>query len=383
MLQIQSKLPNVGTTIFTVMSAAAIEHNAVNLAQGFPNFTPDARLLDLITHHMHNGANQYAPMAGHPGLRKRLSEKVELLYGRHINADTEITITAGGTQALFCAFAAFVRPGDEVILLEPCYDSYKPSIEAMGGKVIPFALTAPDFQVNWDAVEQLVTERTRIICTNTPGNPSGKTLTEYDLARLSRLTQGTHILVLSDEVYEHLIYDGRQHESVLKYDDLYQRSLSVFSFGKSYHATGWKVGYCIGPEYLMREFRKVHQFNVFSVHHPTQAALADYIGDTGSYDYLSAFYQAKRDYFLEAMHGSRFIPLVTEGSYFQLFDYSVIAPDMPDTEFALWLTREHGVATIPVSVFYTDAPKGQTLVRMCFAKNEETLMDAAKRLVQV
>jgi methionine transaminase len=383
MLEIQSKLPNVGTTIFTVMSAAALEHNAVNLAQGFPNFTPDARLLDLISHHMHHGANQYAPMPGHVGLRKQISEKVGRLYGRTIHPDTEITITAGGTQALFCAFAAFVSPGDEVILIEPCYDSYRPSIEAVGGKAVPYALTAPDFQIDWDAVEQLLTSRTRIICTNTPGNPTGKTFTEYDLARLDRLTTGTNIMVLSDEVYEHLIFDGRRHQSVLSSDNLYNRSLSVFSFGKSYHATGWKIGYCIGPEYLMREFRKVHQFNVFSVHHPTQAALADFIGDENSYTYLPEFYQKKRDHFLQAMHGSRFVPLACEGSYFQLFDYSSVAPEVDDREFALWLTREHGVATIPLSVFYSEPPAGQRLVRMCFAKTTETLDDAASRLQEV
>jgi methionine transaminase len=383
MLEIQSKLPHVGTTIFTKMSALALEHQAVNLAQGFPNFAPDQRLLDLISWHLNHGANQYAPMPGHPLLRKRIAEKVALRYQRSIHPDTEITITSGGTQALFCAFAAFVKPGDEVILIEPCYDSYAPSIETVGGKVVPYALSAPHFHIDWDALGRLITPKTRMLCINTPGNPNGKVLKAADLEQLSRLLEGTNILLLSDEVYEHLIYDKHEHESVLKYDHLYHRALALYSFGKSYHATGWKIGYVIGPEYLMREFRKVHQFNVFSVHHPTQAALADYIGDITTWQALPNFYQKKRDVFLEAMKGSRFKPLLTEGSYFQLFDYSDIAPDLLDTEFAEWLTKQHGVASIPVSVFYSNAPKGQRLVRMCFAKTNDTLLDASIRLKDV
>jgi methionine transaminase len=380
MIQFQSKLPNTGTTIFTIMSALAAEYDAVNLAQGFPNFAADPDLLDRITHHMQQGANQYAPMPGVPALRKQLSQKMRHLYGRDIHPDTEITITAGGTQALFCAFAAFVGVGDEVILLEPCYDSYGPAIATMGGVVVPVTLRAPDFVVDWEVVRGLITPRTRIICINTPGNPSGKMLTANDLYALDQLTHGTDIMVLSDEVYEHLVFDGRRHESVLMYDRLYERSLAIYSFGKTYHATGWKVGYAIGPEYLMREFRKMHQFNVFSVHHPTQAAIADYMEDASKWEGLPQFYQAKRDYFLEVMRPTRFVPLRTEGSYFQLFDYSAIAPDMVDTEFARWLTKEHGVATIPISVFYSNPPEGQRVVRMCFAKTQETLAEAAGRL---
>ena len=362
------------------MSALALEYDAVNLAQGFPNFHPDPKLVDLVTHFMKTGANQYAPMPGHALLRKRLSEKVGKIYRRYINPDTEVTVTAGGTQALFCAFGAFVRPGDEVILIEPCYDSYKPSIETMGGVVVPYALSAPDFSNDWSALGSLVTEKTRMICINTPGNPTGKALTAHDLKELERLTNGTNIIVLSDEVYEHLVFDGRRHESVLWSDALYDRSLSIFSFGKSYHTTGWKIGYCFGPEYLMSEFRKVHQFNVFSVHHPTQAALAEYLADEQTYLQLPKLYEAKRDFFLKRMKGSRFKPLACDGSYFQLFDYSDIAPDMDDKSFATWLTKEYGVATIPISVFYSQPNPADRIIRICFAKTEDVLIDAAKRL---
>jgi methionine transaminase len=383
MISVDSKLPHVGTTIFSVMSALAVQHSAVNLAQGFPNFHPDPLLQDLIMEHMRGGANQYAPMPGVAALRKRLSEKVGNIYRRSIDFEHEVTITAGGTQALFSIFGAFVRPGDEVILIEPCYDSYKPSIECMGGVVVPFALQAPHFQIDWQEVKLLLTAKTRMLCINTPGNPTGKALTADDMLELSQILKGTDVLLLSDEVYEHLIYDGRRHESVLWYDDLYQRSLSVFSFGKTFHATGWKIGYVLGPEYLMRELRKVHQFNMFSVHHPTQLALADYMADANTYLGLPSFYEAKRAYFLKQMTGSRFQPLACEGSYFQLFDYSAIAPDMDDLSFTRWLTEVHGVATIPVSVFYSDLKPNDRLVRICFAKTESVLDDAAARLVKV
>ncbi len=389
MNDIISKLPNVGTTIFTKMSNLANQHGAVNLAQGFPNFTPDQKLLDLVTYHLNQGANQYAPMPGHTLLRGLLCEHLSILYGRDFDRDEEITITAGGTQALFCAFAAFVKPNDEVILIEPCYDSYAPSIELLGGRVVSYQLTAPHFRIDWEAVAQLITQKTRMICINSPGNPTGKMLTAEDMSSLARIVKNTDVLILSDEVYEHLTFDGRSHESVLKkrntpYQDLYERSLAVFSFGKSLHATGWKIGYIVCPKYLMREFRKVHQFNVFSAHHPTQAAIADYIGGSaGWWQTLSPLYQTKRDLFLRATATTRFKPLECEGSYFQLFDYSDIAPDVPDTVFADWLTQTHKVASIPVSVFYQKPPEGQRLIRLCFAKTEEVLLDAAQRLQSV
>ena len=380
-MQIQSKLPHVGTTIFTVMSALANEHGAINLSQGFPNFPSSEKLNGLVYEYMQKGFNQYAPMAGVPLLRERLAAKAKTLYGATINPDTEITITAGATQAIFTAISAFVRPGDEVVLLEPAYDSYRPSVEVNGGIAVPYDLKAPHYRSDWTEIAALITPRTRMIVFNNPHNPTGTTLKAEDLQALSRLTSGTDILVLSDEVYEHLIYDAQAHQSVLRYPELWQRSLAVYSFGKTFHNTGWKIGYCLAPAHLMAEFRKVHQFNVFSVNTPMQHALADYLADAGTYLSLPGFYQQKRDFFLDALQGSRLRPLPCEGTYFCTFDYSAISQE-PDTEFAKRMTREFGVAAIPVSVFYSDS-RDEQIIRLCFAKTEETLQQAGALLRKI
>lgn len=378
MVQISSKLPHTGATIFTVMSALANEHGAINLSQGFPNFDPPQRLFDLVHEHMCAGHNQYAPMAGLPQLRARLAAKVKDLLGVDVSAEHEITITAGATQAIFTAITALIRPGDEVILLEPAYDSYRPSVEVNGGVAVAYELSAPDFKPDWAAIGRLITARTRLIVVNTPLNPAGYVFSEADWAALEHLVAGTSIFVLSDEVYEHLVYDGRPHLSILRYPRLYERCFATYSFGKTFHNTGWKIGYCIAPPALTTEFRKVHQFNVFSVNSPAQYALADYLEDPQVYLGLPAFYQAKRDFLLEQLRGSGLKPLPCAGAYFQSFDYSSIS-DMPDTEFARWLTTHIGVAAIPFSVFYTSG-RDERLIRLCFAKTEETLAAAATRL---
>ncbi|MDZ7879105.1 MAG: methionine aminotransferase [Saprospiraceae bacterium] len=386
-----SKFPNVGTTIFTVMSALAEQHKAINLSQGFPNFDCSESLQELVHTHMKNGANQYAPMAGLMRLREVLAQKVEKMYVRPTNPDTEITITVGGAQGLFTAIGAFVRPKDEVIVIEPAYDSYVPSIETFGGKVVPYVLSPPQYKIDWAAFEQLITPKTKMIVINTPHNPTGKILNMEDLAHLAKITEGSNIIVLSDEVYEHLIFDGAQHASVLRFPELAARSLSVFSFGKTFHATGWRMGYVVAPEVLMREFRKVHQFNVFSVNTPMQHAFADFLEDENNYLTLPSFYQAKRDFFLDKMKNSRLHPLESEGTYFQLFDYSDVS-DMKDTDFCRFLTTEIGVAAIPVSVFYSKNNKTKRpsklsetskIIRLCFAKTEETLAAAALKLVRI
>ncbi len=377
-MRIESKLPNVGTTIFTVMSGLANQVGAINLSQGFPNFNPSERLQQLVTEHMARGANQYSPMPGLPLLRERIAEKMERMYGAKINPDTEITVTAGGTQAIFCVIAAFVRPGDEVILLEPCYDSYRPSVETVGGVAVVHALSAPDYQVDWDAVARLITPRTRMLCINTPQNPTGTILREADMLKINEILRGTDIILMSDEVYEHLIFDGEQHASVLRYPELYARTLAIYSFGKTYHNTGWKTGYCVAPPELTREFRKVHQFNVFSANHPMQAAFADFMADPGEYLGLPGFYQQKRDTFLQAMSATRFRPLHCAGTYFQLFDYSAISNE-PDLDFCKRLTTEFGVAAIPVSSFFSDL-KDEKVIRLCFAKTEDLLEQAGEKL---
>jgi methionine aminotransferase len=380
-MPITSKLPRVGTTIFSIMSGLANQVGAINLSQGFPNFDPSPRLQQLVTEHMARGDNQYAPMPGVMALRERIAEKIALSYGLRPDPETEITVTAGGTQAIFCAIAAFVRPGDEVILLEPCYDSYRPSVETVGGVVVPLRLSAPEYAVDWAALRQHITPRTRMICLNTPQNPTGSILREADMRALEALLRGTDILVLSDEVYEHLIYDGEPHASVLRYPELYARSLAVYSFGKTYHNTGWKTGYCVAPPELSREFRKVHQFNVFSGNHPMQAAFADFMADPSEYLGLPGFYQQKRDFFLSAMAASRFRALPCRGTYFALFDYSAIS-DEPDLDFCKRLTTEHGVAAIPVSAFYSDG-HDERVIRLCFAKTEDLLARAGEALAKV
>ena len=380
-MRIESKLPNVGTTIFTVMSGLANQVSAINLSQGFPNYNPSERLQALVSEHMAMGANQYSPMPGLPALRERIAAKMALMYGANINPETEITITAGGTQAIFCVIAAFVRPGDEVILLEPCYDSYRPSVETVGGTAIVHALSAPDYRVDWQAVKQLITPRTRMLCINTPQNPTGTILRAEDMVALNDILRGTDVLLMSDEVYEHLIYDGESHASVLRFPELYQRSLAIYSFGKTYHNTGWKTGYCIAPPELTKEFRKVHQFNVFSANHPMQAAFADFMADTGEYLGLPEFYQQKRDFFLQAMSGTRFKPLHCAGTYFQLFSYGHLS-DESDLDFCKRLTTEFGVAAIPVSSFYSDG-RDEKVIRLCFAKTEDLLEQAGKLLERV
>jgi methionine transaminase len=373
-----SKLPNVGTTIFSVMSALAAEHNAINLSQGFPNYDPSDRLQQLVFEAMQQGHNQYSPMPGVLSLRQKIAQKMQRLYGASLDPDTEITITAGGTQAIFCAIAAFVHPGDEVILIEPCYDSYRPAVETVGGRVVTYTMHAPDYAVDWEAVRRCITPRTRMLCINTPNNPTGTLLREADMRAVEAMLRGTDILLMSDEVYEHLIFDGEQHASTLRYPDLYARTLAIYSFGKTYHNTGWKMGYCIAPPALTREFRKVHQFNVFSANHPVQLAFAEVMDDAQQYLDLPAFYAQKRDFFLAAMRGSAFEPLPCAGTYFQLFDYSAVS-DEPDLDFCKRLTREHGVAAIPVSAFHSDG-LDERVIRLCFAKTEDLLLEAGKRL---
>ena len=373
-----SKLPNVGTTIFTTMSALANEYSAVNLSQGFPDFMCSEKLIDLVSTAMHDGKNQYAPMAGDPLLRQRIAHKVESLYGQSIDPDTELTITAGGTQAIFTAIGAFVHPGDEVIIIEPAYDCYKPAIELFGGHTVPYALHAPDYTIDWAVLESLITPATRMLITNNPHNPTGRVFSRHDLTRLRDIVIRHNLLLISDEVYEHLTYDGLTHESVLRYPELYARTLVIFSFGKTYHNTGWKTGYCIAPPGLTTEFRKVHQFNVFSANTPIQAAYSAFMADPNEYLGLPAFFQAKRDLLLHSIQGSAFSPLICQGSYFQLFDYSSLS-DLPDTEFCQWLVQHHQVAAIPLSPFYT-VPPGDKIIRLCFAKKDETITNAAKRL---
>ncbi|MFT7452083.1 MAG: methionine aminotransferase [Patescibacteria group bacterium] len=377
-MQINSKLPNVGTTIFSVMSALANEHQAINLSQGFPNFDCPEGLKERVNFHMQNGKNQYVPMAGVPLLRERLAQKMEGMYGQPLDAATNITITAGATQALFTAIAAFIRPGDEVILIEPAYDSYRPSIEVVGGVPVVYELTFPDYRINWDDFQQCISEKTKMIIINTPHNPIGKVLSEDDLLTLQKITNGTDIIVLSDEVYEHLIFDGKAHQSVLRFPELFKRSLIVYSFGKTFHSTGWKMGYCVAPELLMKEFRKVHQFNVFSVNSFVQYGIADFLSNESFYLDLPNFYQQKRDFFQEAMAGSRLRALGSEGTYFQLFDYSAISEEA-DLAFAKRMTTEFGVAAIPVSAFYSSG-RDEKVIRLCFAKTEEVLKEAGEIL---
>ena len=378
MISLQSKLPKVQTSIFTQMSALAQQQQAINLSQGFPNFEGDPLLQELVHKAMREGHNQYAPMAGLPALTERLAKKIESLYGRSLQPESEITITAGATQALFTAITSFVRAGEEVIIIEPAYDSYKPAIELCGAIAIPFALEAPDFRIDWQKLARYVSVRTRMIILNSPHNPTATVFAEADWLALERITHNTDILLLSDEVYEHLTYDGKGHESVLKHPSLFQRSIACFSFGKTFHNTGWKIGYCVAPAYLMKEFRKVHQFNVFSVNTPMQYALAEYLQAPEHYLQLPDFYQQKRDFFRQAMQGSAFKLLPCEGTYFQLLDYSALSQEK-DVDFAIRLTKEHGIATIPVSVFYSQPPTMQ-LLRVCFAKTEETLRQAAEKL---
>ncbi len=378
---IRSKLPGVGTTIFTVMSAYAREHEAINLSQGFPDFQPDPLLQSEVERAIRSGNNQYAPMAGLMTLRERIAAKVQNLYKATVDPESEITITAGGTQALFTAIAAMISENDEVILFSPAYDSYAPAVELAGGKAIHYNMEAPDFSINWKQVQKIITQRTRMIVINSPHNPTATTLTEKDMKELTKLTKDTDIIILSDEVYEHIIFDGIEHQSVLRYPGLAERSMVVGSFGKTYHATGWKVGYCIAPRELTAEFRKVHQFNVFSVSTPMQYAYAEILNHPHLYQELGAFYQQKRDFFRNAIKGSKFELLDSKGTYFQLVSYNKISEEK-DTDFVTWLTREWKVAAIPVSVFY-HRNLDQKIIRFCFAKENETLEKAAEKLNKI
>ena len=377
-LRIDSRFPDMGTTIFTVMSRLAAECGAVNLSQGFPDFQADRSLFDAVHRHMLAGRNQYAPMAGLPELRQAIVDKVAALYGTRFDVESEVTVTAGATQAIFTAIAAFVRPGDEVIVFEPVYDSYVPAIETVGGKAVFAQLRFPDDAPDWAQVRALVTPRTRMIIINSPHNPTGSLLTAADLDELAAVLRGTDIVVLSDEVYEHILFDGDPHASLCAHPELAMRSLVVSSFGKTYHITGWKIGYVVGPAALMAEFRKVHQFNVFTVHAPSQLALAEYMQDASRHLGLAAFYQQKRDFFRQLMADLPFRLLPCRGTYFQLASYAGLS-DLPDRAFAEWMTREVGVAVIPVSVFYADGRDDQ-VVRFCFAKQDDTLRAAATRL---
>ncbi len=380
---LQSRLPAVGTTVFTLMSALAAEHGAVNLGQGFPDFDCDPRLLDAVDAAMRAGHNQYAPMTGLPVLREAIAAKLAALYGHAYDAATEITITAGATQGIITAILCAVHPGDEVIVIEPCYDSYQPSITLAGGVPVPVAMRvdAGGYSVPWDAVAAAVTPRTRMIVVNTPHNPTGTILRRADLDALAAIVDGTDILILADEVYEHMVYDGQPHASVSRHPVLAARAFVVSSFGKTYHVTGWKVGYVAAPAPLMAEFRKVHQYNVFSVNTPMQAGLAAFMRDPAPWCDLPAFYQRKRDLFRAGLANTRFTLLPADGTYFQCVRYDGIS-DLSESEFAQWLTREIKVAAIPVSAFYSK-PTESGIVRFCFAKKDETLNGALERLATV
>ncbi len=381
----QSKLPAVGTTIFTTMSQLAADTGAINLSQGFPDFDGPAALLSAVERHVQAGHNQYAPMTGLPALREQVADKVRRFYGRTLSADLEVTITPGATQAIFCAIQALVGRGDEVVIFDPCYDSYEPSVLLAGGTPVHLPLSQPEFAIDFDRLAATLSARTRMVIINSPHNPSGASLTRADLHRLAELLRPwPQIQLLSDEVYEHLIYDGREHASVLRHDELYARALVVSSFGKTYHVTGWKTGYVVAPPALSAELRKVHQYVSFAGVTPLQWALADYMAaEPAHLNELPAFYQAKRDFFCQGLAKSRFSFTPAAGTYFQLADYSAIRPDLDDVQMAQWLTREHGVACIPISVFYQRPPAGLRLVRFCFAKREQTLDLALERLCRI
>jgi methionine aminotransferase len=378
---INSKLPQVGTTIFSVMSALAAEHGAINLSQGFPDFKCSPTLVSLVNKYMKQGANQYAPMAGLPALKNSISEKTKKLYGAYYHPDNEITVTAGGTQAIYTAITAILKEGDEAILFDPAYDCYGPTIELCGATPKHLALEFPAYKVNWENVKKLINQKTRMIVINTPNNPTGSVLDEEDMKQLDMLTRNTDIVIVSDEVYEHIIYDGAAHQSLSKFPHLAERSFIISSFGKTFHTTGWKIGYCLAPKELMTEFKKVHQFNVFSCNTPIQYALNDFLQNEKNYLSLPKFYQKKRDYFAKLIAGSRFEVLQVAGTYFQLLRYSKIS-DEADTVFAERLTREHKIASIPLSVFYKEKVDHKVL-RFCFAKETSTLEEAAETLCKI
>lgn len=373
-----SKLSDVGTTIFSQMTQLAQEHEAINLSQGFPDFMPDPALLDYVDHFIKKGFNQYAPLGGMIGLKEEIARKIEDSHGAVYHPDSEITVTAGGTQAIFTAIAALVKKDDEVIIFEPAYDCYEPTVELFGGIVKRFEMKAPDYEIDWNAVRALVSERTRMIIINNPNNPAGKILYENDLKELINIVKDTSILILSDEVYENIVFDGKAHLSVSQYPELRERSLMVASFGKLFHVTGWKTGYCAAPKNLMDEFRKVHQFNVFSVNTPMQLALAEYMKNPDHYLHLGSFFQEKRDFLRQGLAGTSFELLDCEGTYFQAVSYRKIS-DQDDLDFATMLTANHKVATVPFSSFYKNR-LNEHVIRLCFAKKQETLERALEHL---
>jgi methionine transaminase len=375
---IRSKLPKAGTTIFTVMSQLAAEQGAINLSQGFPDFAVDPDLIELVNESMKNGFNQYAPMQGLMALREEIAAKMEMMYSAKYNPETEINITSGGTQAIYAAITAVIKEGDEVIVFEPAYDCYVPAIELNGGIPVYIQLRQPDFHIDWNEVKKVINQRTRMIIINSPHNPSGAVLSARDMQQLEKITRDREILILSDEVYEHVIFDGLEHQSIARYPRLAERCFIVYSFGKTFHATGWKIGYCVAPAKLMAEFRKVHQFMVFCTNTPVQHALARFMKNPERFLSLDSFYQKKRDRFLSLLKDSRLTPRHTYGSYFQLLGFDKISQER-DTDFAIHVTKTAGVASIPVSVFYKN-PSDHKLLRFCFAKNDETLERAAEKL---
>jgi methionine transaminase len=377
-VRLESRLPDVGVSIFAVMTRLAAEHGAINLSQGFPDFACDPALVACVHRHMQDGANQYAPMPGVLALREALAGKIAALYGAEYDPVTEITVTSGATEALFDIISAFVRPGDEVVLVEPCYDAYVPVVRLNGGTPRFVTLRAPEYRIDWDEMRHAVTPRTRLVVVNSPHNPTGSVLDRSDVDHLAALLDATNAIVLSDEVYEHIIFDLRRHESLARHPELRRRTCVVSSFGKTYHTTGWKVGYIAAPQALTAEIQRVHQFVTFATNTPAQMAYAEFTRARASYDDLAAFYQAKRDRFLELLRGSRFTPVPCRGTYFQILDYSAIS-DAPDTAFAERLLLDHGVASIPTSAFLynSEAPR---VLRFCFAKRDETLECAAERL---
>jgi len=375
---LSSKLPKVGTTIFATMTALAQEHGALNMAQGFPDFACSPILIERVNHYMNAGLNQYAPMAGVMALREKIAQKTEELYSAIYNPETEITVTPGATLAIYAAISSVVREGDEVIILEPAYDCYLPAVELNGGRAVFAELKFPNYQIDWDEVRKLITFKTKMIIINTPHNPTGMTFSALDMQKLQKLTENSDILILSDEVYEHILFDGLEHQSVARYPKLAQRSFIISSFGKTYHNTGWKMGYCLAPETMMKEFRKIFQFMVFSVNTPIQYALADFMGDRDEYLKLRDFYQAKRDLFQKAVKGSKWKILPCQGSYFQMLGYEKITHET-DQEYARRLVREHKIAAIPPSSFYRKANDNHVL-RFCFAKEDDTLLKAAEIL---
>jgi len=378
---IHSKQPNAGTTIFTVMSVLAAQHNAINLGQGFPDFLMDEALVALVNAAMQKGNNQYVHMNGLVALRERLAEKIHSLYAMAINPETEITITPGGTYAIFTALTTVLQPGDEVIVFEPAYDSYIPTIEINGAIPVLIPLTYPDYKIDWELVRQKISSKTKMIMLNSPHNPTGSVLSANDIAQLRAVVKDTGIFILSDEVYEHLIFDGLQHESMLRYPDLLERSFVCFSFGKTYHCTGWKIGYCVAPEALTSEFRKIHQFNCFSCNSPVQFALAEFLQQKEKYLQLGSFLQQKRDYFAKLMQQTKFKAQPSYGSYFQLYSFDGISEEN-EKDLAIRITKEYGVAAIPVSVFYK-VPTDNKVLRFCFAKKESTLEEAVNRLIRL